>query len=68
VSGSIRPEQCDGGSCSAFDENDNPIYYDPSHLTLSASWKIGAQIHEEEGEIPHPFNLIDSWTNKGDQM
>ena len=64
----ITDRLCAGESCSAFDENGNPIYYDPSHLTLSASWEIGAQIHEEEGEIPHPFNLIASWTNKVDPM
>lgn len=51
---------CPKGVCSAFDENGNVIYYDSSHLTLSASWKIGNSIFKQEG-VPFPFTLIKNW-------
>lgn len=52
---------CPNGSCSAYDENGKLMYYDPSHLSLSASWKIGAAIHERDG-VPFPFSHITRWS------
>lgn len=51
---------CPNGDCSAYDADGVPMYYDKSHLSLDASWKIGTRILEEEG-LSAPFSLIARW-------
>ena len=48
---------CPNGMCSVYDNNGKLMYYDSSHLSLSASWQIGNNIHKENG-VPFPFTLI----------
>lgn len=45
---------CPGNKCSAHDEFGQPLYYDSSHLTMDASWKIGEMIVQNEG-VPRVF-------------
>ncbi len=51
---------CPNGSCAAYDEFGKIMYYDSSHLLLSASWKIGKKIIDQDG-VPFPFNKIADW-------
>ena len=51
---------CKNNRCSAFSNDGKPIYYDTGHLSLSASWQIGADIYQSEG-VPFPFTLIPGW-------
>jgi peptidoglycan/LPS O-acetylase OafA/YrhL len=53
---------CPNGSCSAYDENGKLMYYDPSHLSLSASWDIGNTIHKRDG-VPFPFSRVAEWAS-----
>jgi len=48
--------------CSALNSEGKPIYYDSSHLALSASWDIGSIIYKREG-VPFPFTLIPNWSH-----
>ncbi len=56
----VTPYLCTEGSCSAFDSSGSPLYYDSSHLTLPASWKLGADIVGRQG-VPRPFSVIGDW-------
>lgn len=56
----IVEEVCPDGSCSAFDPLGKPIFYDSSHLTLSASRVFGESILQNNG-VPYPFTLLPSW-------
>jgi peptidoglycan/LPS O-acetylase OafA/YrhL len=49
---------CNNGLCSSHDSNGEPLYYDPSHLSMPASWKIGNEIIERTSGVPYPFTLI----------
>lgn len=51
---------CSNGSCSVYDEAGKNMYYNSSHLTLSASWNIGNKIVVQEG-VPFPFTSISGW-------
>ena len=48
---------CPQNACSAFDPNGRPSYYDASHLSMPASWKLGANILRQSG-VPVPFDTI----------
>ncbi len=48
---------CPQGTCNVLDENGDLNFYDASHLTLNASWKIGEAIIKEHG-VPYPFNTL----------
>jgi peptidoglycan/LPS O-acetylase OafA/YrhL len=50
---------CPKNACSAFDSNGRPGYYDASHLSMPASWKLGEDILQFGG-VPAPFNSIAS--------
>jgi peptidoglycan/LPS O-acetylase OafA/YrhL len=50
---------CTAGACSPFD-GDRPLYYDPGHLSMPASWDLGKRIVRHEG-VPAPFRMIESW-------
>jgi len=49
---------CSDGLCSAYDSNGEPLYYDSSHLSMHASWKIGKEIVYRLSGVPYPFTLI----------
>jgi hypothetical protein len=51
----VTPYLCDGGLCSAFNDDGKPRYYDPSHLTLAASWELGKEIVRRDG-VPAAFS------------
>lgn len=48
---------CPHNACSAFDTAGRPAYYDASHLSMPASWKLGENILQFGG-VPPPFNSI----------
>jgi len=56
----ITPYLCPAGRCSAFDAAGKSLYYDPSHLSLQASWEIGELILSKVG-VPEPFSRISFW-------
>lgn len=60
----VAPYLCNDGLCSAFDPQGRPRYYDPDHLSMTASWELGKDIWQREG-VPSPFNLIANWSNTG---
>jgi hypothetical protein len=47
---------CPNGLCPVTDGG-QPRYFDASHLTLAASWRIGRQIVERQG-VPEPFASV----------
>ncbi|MES9957575.1 MAG: acyltransferase family protein [Sedimenticola sp.] len=49
---------CPGGICSAYDEDGDALYYDATHLSLPASWKIGRQIINKSQLVPPVFDAI----------
>jgi hypothetical protein len=51
------------GLCSAYDKNGKLMYFDSSHLSLPAFWKLGREIvYKENGTpFPFPFPLIPDW-------
>ncbi len=49
---------CSDGLCSAYDVNGLPLYYDSSHLSMPASWKIGKEIIDRSSGVPYPFTFI----------
>lgn len=48
---------CPQNACSAFDPGGRPSYYDESHLSMPASWKLGENILRQGG-VPVPFDTI----------
>jgi hypothetical protein len=53
---------CPNGSCSVYDDNGKLMYYDSSHLSLSASWQLGNNIYQHE-RIPFSI-FFNSRTSK----
>ena len=51
------PYLCPQGECSASGQDGVPLYFDPSHLTLQASWLLGERILRAEG-VPPAFASI----------
>jgi peptidoglycan/LPS O-acetylase OafA/YrhL len=47
---------CHQDRCSPFDAKGRPIYYDATHLSMSASWKLGETILQQYG-VPKIFSL-----------
>lgn len=50
---------CPGGTCTAFDPQGAPIYFDAAHLSLPGSWQLGDEVLHKEG-VPPPFSRITS--------
>ncbi|MFQ3189786.1 MAG: peptidoglycan/LPS O-acetylase OafA/YrhL [Paraglaciecola sp.] len=48
---------CPDGLCSVFDLDGEPAYFDRTHLSLPASWKLGEQIIHEDG-VPQVFQRL----------
>ena len=59
----VTEHLCPSGVCSAFDAKGSPVYYDSQHLTLAASWRLGARIVERSG-VPEPFTVA-FWKHAG---
>jgi peptidoglycan/LPS O-acetylase OafA/YrhL len=51
---------CRSGQCSPFD-GDHPLYYDDSHLSMPASWDLGARIMRKGG-VPASFGQVAGWS------
>lgn len=51
---------CPDGICSTHGRDGEPLYYDQSHLSMSASWKLGDEILMMDG-VPVVFKLIADW-------
>ena len=48
---------CPGGVCSTTGLDGLPRYFDQSHLTMEASFKLGRQVVEREG-VPRQFASV----------
>ena len=59
----VTPYLCKDGICSAYDAADNPLYFDTGHLSVAASWEIGASIVRQEG-VPPAFVAVTKWLNQ----
>ncbi len=46
---------CNDGSCSGYNENGDPLYFDSMHLSMPGSWSIGRDIVDELSDVPYPF-------------
>jgi peptidoglycan/LPS O-acetylase OafA/YrhL len=51
---------CPGGACAAFSPDGEPRYYDPSHLNMMASSRLGREIVARDG-VPTAFSLVADW-------
>jgi peptidoglycan/LPS O-acetylase OafA/YrhL len=45
---------CSDGWCRSNEPDGEPLYYDPGHLSMPASWRLGAEIQDKHG-MPPPF-------------
>lgn len=54
----ITEHLCPGGICSAYDTAGTALYFDSTHLSLPASWKIGQQIINKSNSVPSVFTTI----------
>ncbi|MGE5386348.1 MAG: acyltransferase family protein [Betaproteobacteria bacterium] len=63
----VSPYLCHDGLCSALDASGHPLYYDPSHLSLAASWEIGDAIVHQEG-VPEPFRRVAGWPHRRESL
>lgn len=45
---------CPDDMCSLYDSSGRVMYYDASHLSLPASWRVGQELVNEQG-VPFPF-------------
>ena len=59
----VVPYLCSASVCSTFDSSGDPKYYDRNHLSLAASWKLGAEILAR-GPVPAPFPLVAGWQSR----
>jgi len=47
---------CPDGTCSTVDASGEFVYYDPDHITIDASWRLGERILAREG-VPKAFRV-----------
>jgi peptidoglycan/LPS O-acetylase OafA/YrhL len=50
----MTPYLCADGWCRSSSSDGEPLYYDPGHISMPASWRLGAEIQEKYG-MPAPF-------------
>ena len=50
----MTPYLCADGWCRSNSPDGEPLYYDPGHISMLASWKLGAEIQEKFG-MPAPL-------------
>ena len=53
----VTPYTCPNERCSTAWGDGEPMYYNRSHLTMAASWRLGDEIVGRAG-VPHPFSAI----------
>jgi peptidoglycan/LPS O-acetylase OafA/YrhL len=46
---------CPDGLCSAYDAMGDALYFDSTHLSLPASWKLGRKVLDANAGVPAPF-------------
>jgi len=49
---------CNDNLCFGYDRKGEPLYYDSTHLSMPASWKVGKEIVDRLSGVPYPFTLI----------
>lgn len=47
---------CEGGTCSPFAQDGYPLYFDPSHLSMVGSWRVG-RAFLQKGRAPSFLEL-----------
>jgi peptidoglycan/LPS O-acetylase OafA/YrhL len=57
---------CSDGWCRANSPDGEPLYYDPGHLSMPASWRLGAEIQDKYG-MPPPFAAAAAAARSGAQ-
>ncbi|WP_368075530.1 hypothetical protein [Marinobacter lutaoensis] len=55
---------CPDGICSSHDGDGKVMYYDPSHLSLPASRKLGRRIVAQQ-DVPFPFSDMAQYPASG---
>jgi hypothetical protein len=50
----MTPYLCAEGLCRSNAPDGEPLYYDPGHISMPASWKLGTEIQEQHG-MPAAF-------------
>ena len=53
---------CNEQGCMVFDPAGDPLYYDPNHLSMAASWRLGSALVLGNGTVPEPFAGIPMWS------
>lgn len=48
---------CRDGRCAVLDDRGQPFYYDETHLSMPASWRLGEGIVARQG-VPEPFRTV----------
>ncbi len=48
----MTPYLCTGGLCHSNGSDGEPLYYDQSHISMAASWKLGREIQDTHGMPP----------------
>lgn len=51
---------CVDGACPAYGQDGLAMYYDPSHLSMPGSWKLGAAVVAADG-VPAAFHSLADW-------
>ena len=53
----MTPYLCPDGWCRSTDAKGESLYYDTSHISMAASWKLGDEIQQQHG-MPSAFAAI----------
>jgi hypothetical protein len=53
----MTPYLCPDGWCRSTDAKGESLYYDTSHISMAASWKLGGEIQQQHG-MPPAFAAI----------
>ncbi len=53
----MTPYLCPDGTCRSSGSDGEPLYYDASHISMAASWKLGEEIQDTYG-MPPPLAAL----------
>jgi hypothetical protein len=53
---------CNSDGCLVFDSDGSPLYYDPNHLSMPGSWRVGRDVLLQQHGVPEAFSAIPLWS------
>ena len=56
----MTPYMCTDGGCQSIGSDGEPLYFDESHISMAASWKLGTEIMKANGMPPALSALADA--------